>query len=267
MRITRFLAANFIFAALAYGAFADTLVLKNGDHLTGTIESSDAKEITLKTDYAGEIKVQWSAVKETTTDKTLYVVKTDKATVNGTVTAEDSNRHGSHCECRGRDGSALQCGHHSLARPAASLRTQLASRLVRRLEGRRESGIRPGSRQQRHHEPGRRLQCRSKNQLRRNQDVFVVDLFHHRDARLSHDSKRNYRRHSLRQKYQSHAVRVRQRRFRAQRASGPGHTANLHGRARRAPDQSPEHEFGRARRRELHAGNVQRRDDGGRPER
>jgi putative salt-induced outer membrane protein len=91
MRIARVLAANLVFVALAYGTFADTLVLKNGDHLTGTIESSDTKEITFKTDYAGEIKVQWSAVKETATDKPLYVVKTDKATVNGTVTAEDSN--------------------------------------------------------------------------------------------------------------------------------------------------------------------------------
>jgi putative salt-induced outer membrane protein len=81
MRIARFLAANFIFAALAYATFADTIVLKNGDHLTGTIESSDAKEITFKTDYAGE----------TSTDKALYVVKTDKATVNGTLTAADSN--------------------------------------------------------------------------------------------------------------------------------------------------------------------------------
>lgn len=36
---------------LARLAPADTLVLKNGDHLTGTIETSDAKVITFKTDY------------------------------------------------------------------------------------------------------------------------------------------------------------------------------------------------------------------------
>lgn len=74
---------------MATGVFADTLVLKNGDHLTGTIESSDGKEITFKTDYAGEIKVQWSAVKETTTEKALYLVKKDNTTVNGNVTSED----------------------------------------------------------------------------------------------------------------------------------------------------------------------------------
>ena len=75
----------------ACSTLADTLVLKNGDHLTGTIESSDAKVITFKTDYAGEIKVQWSAVKETATEKPLYVVKKDQTTVNGNVTSEDAN--------------------------------------------------------------------------------------------------------------------------------------------------------------------------------
>jgi Protein of unknown function, DUF481 len=74
----------------AVTTLADTLVLKNGDRLTGTIESSDAKVITFKTDYAGEIKVEWSAVKETTTENPLYVVKKDKTTVNGNVTSEDS---------------------------------------------------------------------------------------------------------------------------------------------------------------------------------
>ena len=36
---------------------ADTLVLKNGDHLTGTVTDSDGKQVTLKTDYAGDVKV------------------------------------------------------------------------------------------------------------------------------------------------------------------------------------------------------------------
>lgn len=77
--------------AIAGGAFADTITLKNGDRLTGTIESSDAKEITFKTDYAGEIKIQWAAVKETTTEKSVYVEKKDKTTVNGAETSEESN--------------------------------------------------------------------------------------------------------------------------------------------------------------------------------
>jgi len=91
MRIAQVLMAIFAVLSLAGATLADTLTLKNGDHLTGTIESSDGKVITFKTDYAGEIKVQWSAVKESTTEKPLYVVKKDQSTVNGKVTTEDSN--------------------------------------------------------------------------------------------------------------------------------------------------------------------------------
>jgi len=72
-------------------ASADTVLLKNGDHLTGTILHADAKEVTLKTDYAGEIKIQWAAVKEAASEKAIYVTTSDKKTVSGTLTAEDSN--------------------------------------------------------------------------------------------------------------------------------------------------------------------------------
>lgn len=70
---------------------ADTLTLKNGDHLTGSVTDSDGKQVTLKTDYAGEIKVQWSAIKDLTSEKPLYVVTPDKNTVNGNVTVENSD--------------------------------------------------------------------------------------------------------------------------------------------------------------------------------
>ncbi len=79
--------------ALLLGAAcnADTLSLKNGDHLTGMVTSSDGKQVTLKTDYAGEIKVNWSAVKDLTADKPLYVVTADKKTVNGNVALEGTD--------------------------------------------------------------------------------------------------------------------------------------------------------------------------------
>jgi putative salt-induced outer membrane protein len=76
---------------LSSSAFADTLTLKNDDRLTGTITGSDGKEITLKTDYAGEIKVQWSAIRQVAAAKPLYVVTPDKKTVNGNVTVEGSD--------------------------------------------------------------------------------------------------------------------------------------------------------------------------------
>lgn len=74
--------------AMASAAAADTVILKNGDHLTGTIEVSDGKNITLKTDFAGEIQIKWPSVAQVTTEKPLYVVTPDKRTVSGTVTTE-----------------------------------------------------------------------------------------------------------------------------------------------------------------------------------
>jgi putative salt-induced outer membrane protein YdiY len=76
---------------LARTAMADTLVLENGDHLTGTVGSSDGKELTLKTDYAGEIKVHWSAVKDVTSARPLYVVTAEKKTVSGNITLEGTD--------------------------------------------------------------------------------------------------------------------------------------------------------------------------------
>ena len=62
MKFTQFLAIFVGALATASAARADTVVLKNGDHLTGAVEVSDGKDVTLKTDFAGEIKIQWSAI-------------------------------------------------------------------------------------------------------------------------------------------------------------------------------------------------------------
>jgi len=69
---------------------ADSVTLSNGDHLSGTIVTSDGKNLSLKTDYAGEIKINWSAVKEVSSDKPLFVVTGDK-TVNGVITTDGTN--------------------------------------------------------------------------------------------------------------------------------------------------------------------------------
>jgi putative salt-induced outer membrane protein len=91
MKCRQFLGIFFGALTLANVASADAVVLKNGDHLTGIVEVSDGKDVTLKTDFAGEIKIQWSAVQELKTDKPIYVVTPDKKTVSGTVTTDGSN--------------------------------------------------------------------------------------------------------------------------------------------------------------------------------
>jgi putative salt-induced outer membrane protein YdiY len=91
MRFKQLLAVFVSALALSAVAAADTIVLKNGDHLTGTVEVSDGKDLTLKTDFAGEIKITWPSVQEVKTDKPLYVVMPDKSTISGTVTTDGTN--------------------------------------------------------------------------------------------------------------------------------------------------------------------------------
>ncbi len=71
--------------------FADQIVLKNGDRLTGTIEKSDSKALVIKTEFAGEVTVQWPAVQEITSTQSLHVTLSDGKTVAGTVTTSDGN--------------------------------------------------------------------------------------------------------------------------------------------------------------------------------
>jgi putative salt-induced outer membrane protein YdiY len=90
MKVFLVLALLLLCIAAAPIVGADSVTLKNGDHLTGTVTASDGKQLTLKTDYAGEIKLQWSAVKELTTEKALYVMTPDKKMVNGTITTTET---------------------------------------------------------------------------------------------------------------------------------------------------------------------------------
>jgi putative salt-induced outer membrane protein len=91
MKFKHLLAFLFCVFVMASAAHADNVVLKNGDHLTGTIEVSDGKDITLKTDFAGEIKILWSSVLEVKSDKPIYVLMPDKSTVSGNLTTDGVN--------------------------------------------------------------------------------------------------------------------------------------------------------------------------------
>ncbi len=84
----KFVGAIVIFFGAACAASADTVTLKNGDHITGTVEKADGKNLVLKTDYAGELTIDWTKVKELVTDKPVYVVTPDKKVVSGPVTTQ-----------------------------------------------------------------------------------------------------------------------------------------------------------------------------------
>lgn len=91
MKLTRSITLLFVFLAAVSASMADSVTLHNGDRLSGTIVTSDGKDVTLKTDYAGEIKINWPAVKEVSSDKALYVVTADNKTVTGVITTDGTN--------------------------------------------------------------------------------------------------------------------------------------------------------------------------------
>lgn len=68
---------------------ADQLVLKNGDRLTGTIIKSDGKVLVMKSAFAGDVTIDWTAIQQITSDQQLHVGLSNGQTAVGPVTASD----------------------------------------------------------------------------------------------------------------------------------------------------------------------------------
>lgn len=68
---------------------ADQVTLKNGDRLTGTIVKSDAKTLVIKTEFAGDVNLQWDAVTGIASSQALHLALKDGQTIVGTVTTAD----------------------------------------------------------------------------------------------------------------------------------------------------------------------------------
>src|ERR1700688_3915600 len=69
--------------------FADTISLKNGDRLTGAIVKSDAKTLVIKTEFAGDVTVQWSAIDTINSTQPLHVGLAGGQMVDGPVATKD----------------------------------------------------------------------------------------------------------------------------------------------------------------------------------
>ncbi len=69
--------------------FADQVTLKNGDRLTGTIESADAKTLVIKTPLEGVVTVEWPAVVSIASDHPLHVGLAGGQMLVGPVTTSD----------------------------------------------------------------------------------------------------------------------------------------------------------------------------------
>ncbi len=76
---------------LALAANAEQVTLKNGDKITGAVVKSDGKTVVIKTDYAGDLTINWAAIQELSSDKKLFVETPDKKLVSGTVATKDAD--------------------------------------------------------------------------------------------------------------------------------------------------------------------------------
>lgn len=78
-------------AICCFPLWADQVVLKNGDRVTGTITKSDGKTLVLKTASMGEVTIQWSAIDVISSDQPLHIATQGGKTLVGKVNTSDGN--------------------------------------------------------------------------------------------------------------------------------------------------------------------------------
>ena len=71
-------------------AWADQVGLKNGDRLTGSIVTSDGKNLVFKAEFAGTVTIPWDAVASITAPGPVYIGLKDGQTIVGAVATSDS---------------------------------------------------------------------------------------------------------------------------------------------------------------------------------
>src|ERR1700759_582578 len=81
-----------LLAITSPGLLADQVTLKNGDRLTGSIIKSDDKALVIKTEFAGDVTVVWSAISAINSSQPLHVALHGGQVVVGTVTTTDSGK-------------------------------------------------------------------------------------------------------------------------------------------------------------------------------
>lgn len=70
-------------------AWADQVVMKNGDRVTGKVVKKTGKDLTIKSDQFGLITTSWDQVASISVEQPVTVVLQDGRTVNGTLTTRD----------------------------------------------------------------------------------------------------------------------------------------------------------------------------------
>lgn len=75
--------------AFSSAAMADQVTLKNGDRLSGGIVSGDGKTLVIKTEFAGEVTIQWDAIAGIESTQNLNLTLKDGKRLSGKITTQD----------------------------------------------------------------------------------------------------------------------------------------------------------------------------------
>jgi putative salt-induced outer membrane protein YdiY len=81
----------FLPACFVPALFADQVVLKNGDTLTGAIVKKDGGKLSLKSEFLGNVTIPWTAVRSLQSDDAVTVVLPGGETVSGKLTTADGS--------------------------------------------------------------------------------------------------------------------------------------------------------------------------------
>ena len=73
----------------ANSAPADQVTLKNGDRLSGTIVKTDEDKLEMKSEFAGDVKLPWSAIVAIVSAEPLHIALKNGQTIVGVVTTKD----------------------------------------------------------------------------------------------------------------------------------------------------------------------------------
>jgi len=87
--LNRFLVFTAV-ACFSASLFADQITLKNGDRISGKIQKSDGKNIVIKTEFAGDVTIVWSAVTAINSDDALNIDLADGQHVVGTIKTSEA---------------------------------------------------------------------------------------------------------------------------------------------------------------------------------
>ena len=85
----RTLLSAFSLLLLSSVAYADQVVLKNGDRLSGKVVTGDGKTLLLKSEFAGDVTILWDAITDIESSDNINITLKDGTRLSGKVTTRD----------------------------------------------------------------------------------------------------------------------------------------------------------------------------------